>query len=605
MLLRQLGRELRRLDRAARRARRRPAARGGGGRASARALLLPTRLARPVERVASVLAAGREALRRTGGSAEDVLWAIWSASGLAAGLGSAKRGRRRRRAPRPIVTSTRCSSCSARRPGSPTGCRRPRRASSSTSWPGSRCRATASADGRRWRADPHRARQQGSRVGSRLRGRRAGRQLAQPAAARIAARVGAAGRRARRPGGRRSERAERHRAERDRTRPGRGTPAVLRRGHPGPAPAGRHRGQRSGRAAVAIPRRARSARARSRAADQPPVRQHPPARAGRRTARRGHRPDARRHRCEPMPRPSWPGWPRPASRARIPTTGGGWRAVRPRPGGRSRPAGADQPVRHPESFLDCELRALLGDLGARDGVQIAPGARHPRARDRGAAAPDADLPTLEAMLDERWATLDFGAGWYARNERVRARRFLTRLVRLAAREPGRTRTGRDRSSRSGSRSAMPRLGGSGRPARARPIRGAGDRRPQDRAQQGARRTSCPTHPQLGAYQLAVEHGAFADQGHGRRRGPAGSARRHGQADRAGAGAARPRPTTPTGSTRRSTTSPRGCAGRSSRRRQRALRQLRRRRVLPAGPDRPAGRPSELHRDPTVTSADRQ
>ena len=44
--------------------------------------VLPARLRRPVERVASVLARGRAALVAAG-QAEDVLWAIWEASGLA------------------------------------------------------------------------------------------------------------------------------------------------------------------------------------------------------------------------------------------------------------------------------------------------------------------------------------------------------------------------------------------------------------------------------------------------------------------------------------------------------------------------------------------
>ncbi|HEX9231468.1 MAG TPA: ATP-dependent helicase, partial [Jatrophihabitantaceae bacterium] len=47
------------------------------------AAVLPARVRRPVERVARVLHAGRAA-GRSGASAEDVLWAIWDATGLAA-----------------------------------------------------------------------------------------------------------------------------------------------------------------------------------------------------------------------------------------------------------------------------------------------------------------------------------------------------------------------------------------------------------------------------------------------------------------------------------------------------------------------------------------
>ena len=82
---------------------------------------------------------------------------------------------------------------------------------------------------------------------------RAGGGLARPAAARLAARVD----RPRRP---------RHRPRRRPAGgPGAGAarrdPAVPRRGHPGPAPARRHRGAQRGRAALAVPRRRRPAAA--------------------------------------------------------------------------------------------------------------------------------------------------------------------------------------------------------------------------------------------------------------------------------------------------------------------------------------------------------
>src|SRR5690606_11609405 len=67
---------------------------GGGGRASdallvevladpVRAATLPASARRPVTRLARVLAAGREALADAGSTAPGVLWALWSASGLA------------------------------------------------------------------------------------------------------------------------------------------------------------------------------------------------------------------------------------------------------------------------------------------------------------------------------------------------------------------------------------------------------------------------------------------------------------------------------------------------------------------------------------------
>jgi ATP-dependent exoDNAse (exonuclease V) beta subunit len=168
-----------------------------------------------------------------------------------------------------------------------------------------------------------------------------------------------------------------------------------------------------------------------------------------------------------------------------------------------------------QSFLDCELRALLGDFGARDGVAIAQ-TLGTLVHEIAAAAPDADLATLEAMLDERWASLDFGARWYSRNERVRARAFLTRLVSwlhdsraelelVAIEEPFRVTVGTG--------------------ADTVELAGAVDRLERDRSgalvvvdlktgRSKVRDDDLPVHPQLGAYQLAVENDAFADYADG-------------------------------------------------------------------------------------------
>jgi len=80
-----------------------------------------------------------------------------------------------------------------------------------------------------------------------------------------------------------------------------------------------------------------------------------------------------------------------------------------------------------ESYLRCELRALLAQLGARDDDQIG-ASLGTLIHDVSAAAPDADLPTLERLLDERWHTLDFGASWLAAHERERARTMLAKLI---------------------------------------------------------------------------------------------------------------------------------------------------------------------------------
>lgn len=90
---------------------------------------LPEHVYRPARRVADVLAAGRLALADDG-TAEDVLWAMWQRSGLAArwARASAAGGPRERW---PTATSTQSSPSSTPPPASSTGCRRPTSAPSS------------------------------------------------------------------------------------------------------------------------------------------------------------------------------------------------------------------------------------------------------------------------------------------------------------------------------------------------------------------------------------------------------------------------------------------------------------------------------------------
>ena len=346
---------------------------------------------------------------------------------------------------------------------------------------------------------------------------------------------------------------------RHRARPGRGAPAVLRRGHPGPAPAGRHRRQR---ARTSSPRASSTSSTRSSPAVERPISRaaarHPPARPGRRTAGRRHRPGRRPPRCAPTPRPSWPGWPRPACPGAHPDDWWGLAEL----SDHGPVADPDRPVRVSPSRIQSLPRLRAAGAARRS--------RRPRRRRRSpqtlgtlvheiaAAAPDADLATLEAMLDERWATLDFGARWYSRNERVRAREFLTRLVELAARQPGRARTGRHRGAVPGHRrrrrdSSRQRSTGSNAIGRAR--WSSSTSRP---AAARSRDDDLPIHPQLGAYQLAVEHGAFADQGTRRRRGAAGPARRDGQDRSSSARRRSAEADDPDWIAQQSTTSPRAC-----------------------------------------------
>jgi len=156
-----------------------------------------------------------------------------------------------------------------------------------------------------------------------------------------------------------------------------------------------------------------------------------------------------------------------------------------------------------ESYLRCELRALLAQLGARDDDQVG-ASLGTLIHDVSAAAPDADLPTLERLLDERWHTLDFGASWLAAHERERARTMLAKLIEWQR----------------GSRATLSLVDverdfdvvvGEAR------LRGRVDRLEHDASgrsvvvdlKTGRSKADDPTtNAQLGAYQLAVEAGAF-------------------------------------------------------------------------------------------------
>ncbi|WP_304048198.1 ATP-dependent DNA helicase [Jatrophihabitans endophyticus] len=98
-------------------------------------------------------------------------------------------------------------------------------------------------------------------------------------------------------------------------------------------------------------------------------------------------------------------------------------------------AGATDPARpvrispsRVESFLTCELRTLLVGFGAGEAQGTAAGLGsliHGLAE---YAPHGLTLDEFERLLDERWSELDFGAPWFAANERRRARTMLTRLV---------------------------------------------------------------------------------------------------------------------------------------------------------------------------------
>ena len=160
-----------------------------------------------------------------------------------------------------------------------------------------------------------------------------------------------------------------------------------------------------------------------------------------------------------------------------------------------------------DAFLRCELRALLTDLGATDGNPL-PAALGTLVHAVAAAAPpDATLDDLERLLDDGWDGIDFGARWYSANQRARAIRMLGRLVDWlrASRRRGFEVVGVETSFRVDLGAAV--------------LRGQVDR--VERDQEGRlvvvdyktgttkpKSDEIERHPQLAAYQLAVDKGGF-------------------------------------------------------------------------------------------------
>jgi superfamily I DNA/RNA helicase/RecB family exonuclease len=162
-----------------------------------------------------------------------------------------------------------------------------------------------------------------------------------------------------------------------------------------------------------------------------------------------------------------------------------------------------------EAYTDCQLRALLTELGATDATDETAAALgtlvHLVAEQ---APPDADLQTLTALLEAGWSSLDFGAPWHAVNERQRAARMLDEIASWLA----------------GSRASLSLV------AKEAPfnvtvgdarLTGTVDRLERDHQERlvvidfktGKSRYAdkeLPHHPQLAAYQVAITEGGFTD-----------------------------------------------------------------------------------------------
>ena len=175
-------------------------------------------------------------------------------------------------------------------------------------------------------------------------------------------------------------------------------------------------------------------------------------------------------------------------------------------------ADPDRPVRispsRIDSFLVCELRDVLRAVGASDGDQISASLGTLIHDVAAKASPDADLDEFERLLDDGWGQLDFGARWLAVNERARAREILDRLV-------GWLRRTRDELTLVAVEESFDVTTGDVE------LVGRVDRIEKDHdgrlvvidlktGKSKPRTDDLPHHPQLGAYQMAVALGGFAE-----------------------------------------------------------------------------------------------
>jgi superfamily I DNA/RNA helicase/RecB family exonuclease len=170
---------------------------------------------------------------------------------------------------------------------------------------------------------------------------------------------------------------------------------------------------------------------------------------------------------------------------------------------------ADEPVRvspsKVEEYNRCALRWMLKSCGATDGDVTRAGVGslvHDLAEQ--AAKQDSSLDELVEELDRRWPSLDFGDGWISRREYDRVRAMVERLVRwlevnprvyIAAEEDFDVQIGR---AKIAGRVDRLETDDQGRPVVVDFKTGKSHVTEDDLA----------VHPQLATYQLAVENGAF-------------------------------------------------------------------------------------------------
>lgn len=166
-----------------------------------------------------------------------------------------------------------------------------------------------------------------------------------------------------------------------------------------------------------------------------------------------------------------------------------------------------------EAFARCELRWLLTSSGGQTGASSVATALGTLVHDIAAEVDNGDYPAMVAELDRRWNELDLPEGWIARRQYDKATAMLDRLARL----------------HSQSRAAGWEVVGTeidvSVPLGRALVRGRVDRLERDAegrlrvvdlktgsSSSKPKNDDLPRLPQLGAYQVAVEGGAFAEHG---------------------------------------------------------------------------------------------
>ena len=174
------------------------------------------------------------------------------------------------------------------------------------------------------------------------------------------------------------------------------------------------------------------------------------------------------------------------------------------------PADGPVPIRPSkfETYLDCELKALLSELGATDATNQSAASLGTLIHALAEQSPETtNVAELTEQLDAKWDSLEFPAPWHAVQERARAAKMLEAYVDWVARSRHElTLVGVETPFRVEIGDAV--------------LSGTVDRLERDQSDRlvvidlktgksKPTKDELPTHAQLGTYQLAVSEGAFA------------------------------------------------------------------------------------------------